>query len=154
MTMRNNRTYGSGFTLIEVLIALAVLAIAMLAVIGTAGSSTRTAAQLRDDTLAHWVAMNELTALRVSPTWPALGKQDDTAEMGGRKWHWQTNIKTTSDPDLLRVDIDVSDADHKDQVVSSLTGFLGRPMPNIPIQGGGNGAGNNGVPRHPPKGGG
>jgi general secretion pathway protein I len=140
----------SGFTLIEVLIALAVLAIAMLAVIGTAGTSTHTAAQLRDDTLAHWVAMNELTALRVAPTWPALGKQDDDAEMGGRKWHWEANVTTTSDADLLRVDIDVSDAEQKDQVVSSLTGFLGRPMPNIPTQGSGGPAA---LP-HPPKGGG
>ena len=128
--LRNNHR-SAGFTLIEVLIALAVLAIAMLAVIGTAGSSTRVTAELRDETLAHWVAMNELTALRVSPTWPALGKQEGDAVMGDRKWHWQAKVATTSDPDLLRVDIDVSDAAQKDQVVNSLTGFLGRPMPNV-----------------------
>ncbi|HET7649197.1 MAG TPA: type II secretion system minor pseudopilin GspI [Gammaproteobacteria bacterium] len=132
--MRRDRRRSGGFTLIEVLIALAVLAIAMLAVIGTAGTSTHIAGQLRDETLAHWVAINELTALRVSPTWPSLGKQDGDANMGGRKWHWKVNITKTSDPDLLRADIDVSDAAQKDQVVSSLTGFLGRPMPNIPSQ--------------------
>jgi general secretion pathway protein I len=133
--MRRDQRRSGGFTLVEVLIALAVLAIAMLAVIGTAGTSTHIAGQLRDETLAHWVAMNELTALRVSPTWPSLGKQTGDANMGGRKWHWKVNITKTSDPDLLRADIDVSDAAQKDQVVSSLTGFLGRPMPTMLLQG-------------------
>lgn len=137
--MARNRQYCDGFTLIEVLIALVVLAISMAAVIHVAGTSTRTAALLRDETLAHWVAMNEMTALRMSPTWPELGKQDDDAEMGGRKWHWKADITTTSDPDLLRVDIDVSDASDKDQVISSLTGFIGRPMPKIIAPGGGPG---------------
>ncbi|MGH8401627.1 MAG: type II secretion system minor pseudopilin GspI [Gammaproteobacteria bacterium] len=149
--MRTDLDRSDGFTLIEVLIALAVLAIAMLAVIGTASTSTHIASQLRDETLAHWVAMNELTALRVAPTWPALGKQDDDAEMGGRKWHWQVNVTTTSDPDLLRADIDVSDAEQKDQIVNSLTGFLGRPMPSVPVPGGTGGG--NPLPPHPPKGG-
>ncbi|HET7922781.1 MAG TPA: type II secretion system minor pseudopilin GspI [Gammaproteobacteria bacterium] len=138
-----------GFTLIEVLIALAVLAIAMLAVIGTAGTGTRSAAELRDETWAHWVAMNEMTALRVAPTWPALGKQDGDADMAGRKWHWQVNVITTSDPDLLRVDIDVSAGDRPDQPVSSLTGFLGRPMPAVLLPGNGGLP----IPPHRPKGG-
>jgi len=62
-----------GFTLLEVLIALAVLAIGMIAVIGTAGTSTRTAAELKEETFAHWVAMNELASLRLSANWPSLG---------------------------------------------------------------------------------
>ncbi|MGH8397288.1 MAG: type II secretion system minor pseudopilin GspI [Gammaproteobacteria bacterium] len=118
-----------GFTLIEVLIALAVLAIGMIAVISTAGTSTRQAAELRDDTFAHWVAMNELTTLRLAPAWPAVGTQKGDAEMAGQKWHWQANVSNTSDPDLLRVDIDVSSALTPGTVVNGLTGFIGRPSP-------------------------
>ncbi|MGA9851559.1 MAG: type II secretion system minor pseudopilin GspI [Gammaproteobacteria bacterium] len=133
-----------GFTLIEVLIALAVLAIGMIAVISTAGTSTRQAGELRDDTFAHWVAMNELTTLRLAPAWPDIGTQKGNAEMAGLKWNWQVTASTTSDPDLLRVDIDVSSALVPNTVVSSLTGFLGRPLPLVP---------NQTLPQSPPGGG-
>ncbi len=117
-----------GFTLLEVLIALAVLAIGMIAVIGTAGSSTRTAAELKSETFAHWVAMNELSSLRLTAGWPDTGTQKGHAEMAGQRWNWKAEIKTTSDPDLLRVDIDVSNAASPDAVVTSLTGFIGQPQ--------------------------
>ncbi|MGB9430219.1 MAG: type II secretion system minor pseudopilin GspI [Gammaproteobacteria bacterium] len=123
-----------GFTLIEVLIALAVLAIGMIAVISTAGTSTRQAAELRDETFAHWVAMNELTTLRLAPAWPDIGTQKGTAEMAGQKWNWQATASTTSDPDLLRIDIDVSSALAPAAVITGLTGFMGRPQPLIPGQ--------------------
>ncbi|MGH8413132.1 MAG: type II secretion system minor pseudopilin GspI [Gammaproteobacteria bacterium] len=123
-----------GFTLIEVLIALAVLAIGMIAVIGTAGTSTRQAAELRDDTFAHWVAINELTTLRLAPALPDIGIQKGDAEMAGQKWHWQATVSKTSDPDLLRVDIDVSSALTPDTVASGLTGFIGQPTPLTPNQ--------------------
>lgn len=115
--------------MLEVLIALAVLAIGMLAVIGTAGTSTRLAAELKDETFAHWVAMNELTQLRLAPTWPDTGTLKGKAGMAGQQWHWQAVISKTSDPDLLRADIDVSAASAPGTVVSSLTGFIGKPAP-------------------------
>ncbi|MDE2234394.1 MAG: type II secretion system minor pseudopilin GspI [Gammaproteobacteria bacterium] len=115
-----------GFTLLEVLIALAVLAIGMIAVIGTAGTSTRTAAELKEETFAHWVAMNELASLRLSANWPSLGTLKGHADMAGEQWNWRAKIKDTSDPDLLRVDIDVSSAAAPDEVLSSLTGFIGQ----------------------------
>jgi general secretion pathway protein I len=127
-----------GFTLIEVLIALAFLAIAMSAIIATVGTSIRNAAELQDKTFAHWVAMNELTTLRLAPVWPAVGTQKGNAEMADWKWNWQAKISTTQDPDLLRVDIDVSSALTPEVVAASLTGFIGRPAPStsssIPLQ--------------------
>ena len=125
-----------GFTLLEVLIALAVLAIGMIAVIGTAGTSTRTAAELKEETFAHWVAMNELASLRLSANWPSLGTLKGHADMAGVQWNWKADIKSTSDPDLIRVDIDVSNSASPDEVISSLTGFIGQshqlPPPGSP----------------------
>lgn len=118
-----------GFTLIEVLIALVFLALAMSAIIATVGVSIRNAAELQDKTFAHWVAMNELTTLRLALAWPAVGTQKGNAEMAGQKWDWQTAVSTTQDPDLLRVDIDVSNAASPDTVSASLVGFIGRSQP-------------------------
>ncbi|HEX7965056.1 MAG TPA: type II secretion system minor pseudopilin GspI [Gammaproteobacteria bacterium] len=116
-----------GFTLLEVLIALAVLALGMLAVIGTAGSSSRLGAHLRDKTFAGWVGMNELTMLRVAQSWPSDDSLNGDADMGGQKWHWKATMTKTADPDLLRVDIDVSLPD-SDEVITTVTGFMGRPL--------------------------
>jgi general secretion pathway protein I len=123
-----------GFTLIEVLIALAVLAIGMIAVIGTAGTTTRLAAELKQETFAHWVAMNELTTLRLATTWPNPGTQKGEADMADQRWQWTAVVSNTADPNLLRVDIDVSNSLAPDAVVSSLTGFIGAPQP-LPVNG-------------------
>ncbi|MGA9854189.1 MAG: type II secretion system minor pseudopilin GspI [Gammaproteobacteria bacterium] len=141
MVIRFRQT-ARGFTLIEVLIALAVLAIGMIAVIGTAGTSTRQAAELKDETFAHWIAMNELTSLRLAPAWPDVGTQKGEADMVGQQWNWQATVSTTSDPDLLRADIDVSNALAPSTVVSSLTGFIGRPQ-QLPASGAAQSTNNN-----------
>ncbi|MBU6469267.1 MAG: type II secretion system minor pseudopilin GspI [Gammaproteobacteria bacterium] len=121
-----------GFTLIEVLIALAFLALAMSAIIATVGVSIRDAGELRDKTFAHWVAMNEMTTLRLAPAWPTIGTQKGNTEMAGQKWNWQAIVSTSQDPDLLRVDIDVSNVLSPDTVSASLVGFIGRPLPQVP----------------------
>lgn len=126
----NQRAHG--FTLIEVLIALAFLALAMSAIIATVGVSIRNAAGLQDKTFAHWVAMNELTTLRLAPAWPDIGTQKGDAEMAGQKWNWQVVVSATQDPDLLRVEVDVSNALSPATVSASLVGFIGRPLPQVP----------------------
>lgn len=114
-----------GFTLLEVLIALAVLALGMLAVLGAVGTSTRSGAQLRDKTFASWVAVNELTAVRLAGNCSGSHTFNGDADMAGQKWHWEAKTSATSDPDLLRIDIDVSLADTPKETVTSLTGFMG-----------------------------
>ena len=124
-----------GFTLLEVLIALAVLAIGLMALIGTTGKSARDSAHLRDTTYASWVGLNELTMLRVAQSWPNDDSLNGDADMGGEKWHWKATMTKTSDPGLLRVDIDVSVPDKPDDVVTTVTGFIGLP-PNLQAKGG------------------
>ena len=126
------RTRQRGFTLIEVLVALAVVAISLTALVGAAGKVTRDDSGLRDRTFASWVAMNELTSIRLAKTIPGGGSLDGDADMGGTKWHWKATFSTTADPNLERVDVVVSTEDKQDDAIETVSGFLGNPQGAAP----------------------
>jgi len=96
-----------GFTLVEVLVAVAVLALALGAVITGMARFTSNAAYLRQKTIAVWVAHNRLTEIALQKTWPDIGKSNGDAEMAGVKWRWRVEVKKTDDENLRRVDLDV-----------------------------------------------
>jgi|HubBroStandDraft_6_1064221.scaffolds.fasta_scaffold26596_4 general secretion pathway protein I len=100
-----------GFTLIEVLVALAIVAIGMAAVLGTLTSSADTVSYLRDKTFANWVALNQIAQLRLTGQAPAAGKSDGDSELAGRKWHWRQEVSATQVPGMLRIDVSVRPTD-------------------------------------------
>ena len=117
-----------GFTLIEVMIALLVLGLALAALIRTSGSASANTAWLQEKTFAHWVAMNQLTEMRINKLWPKPGQKKDTVEMVDREWEWEATFSTTADPELRRVDIRIWRADSsEDEHLTLLTGFLAKP---------------------------
>lgn len=96
-----------GFTLVEVMVALAVLAIALAAVLRTMGQSIDLATDLRERTLALWVAQERAVSLQLTNTWPSLDTTEGTAEMGGLEWRWKQQTTSTEVPEMRRVDIEV-----------------------------------------------
>jgi general secretion pathway protein I len=100
-----------GFTLIEVLVALAIVTVGMAAVLGTLTSSADTIAYLRDKTFANWVALNQVALVRISGQLPAPGKSDGDTDFAGRKWHWHQEVNTTQVPGIVRMDVSVRPAD-------------------------------------------
>ena len=102
-----SRNAGAGFTLIEVVVALAILAVAMGALISGMARYADNASHLREKTLALWVAHNRLTEIGLEPAWPAVGKSDGDAEMAGVEWRWDATVSETPDPRVRRVDITV-----------------------------------------------
>ncbi len=118
-----------GFTLIEVLVALAVIAIGLLAVLAVASQGTRVSSELQQRNFANWVAQNEIARLHLNPKWPDLGDSNDDVEMATQKWHWEATVEKTQDPDLRRVTIVVSLASDPDQPVTKMIAFIGRPPP-------------------------
>ncbi len=113
-----------GFTLLEVLAAVAVLALALGATITGASQYTANATYLRDKALASWVARNKLVELHLMPSWPDVGKSDGTEEMAGREWTWRQVVQKTPDDNVRRVDIYVDAPGKKESQLVMLSGFL------------------------------
>lgn len=120
-----------GFTLLEVLVALAVLAIALGALIKAAAQSADNIAYLRDRTLAGWVASNKINELMLLPNWPGLGESEGVSTLAGREWRWRLQVSQTEDGDIRRMDVAVAanddDGDDDDAALVNLAAFKGRP---------------------------
>lgn len=118
-----------GFTLIEVLVALAIVAIGMAAVLEALTSSANTAAYLQDKTFAQWVALNRLETVRLTGTFPATGTSNDTSDYAGRSWQWQQKVTATKFTGVRQIEIDVRPADSQEDDdrgwYASAVGFVG-----------------------------
>ena len=129
-----------GFTLIEVLVALAIVAIGMAAVLEALTSSANTALYLTDKTLAQWVALNRIETVRLSGTTPGVGTSNDTLNYAGRSWEWQEKVTNTQIQGVRMIAVDVRPADSKagdDRGwYASAAGFMGDAVepPTTPEQ--------------------
>jgi general secretion pathway protein I len=116
----------AGFTLIEVLAALVIVALGMLGVIEAVTQSARNGTYLREKTLAHWVAMNVITDQRLQPAPPPIAESSNDVEFAGERWHWTMNVSQTQVQSLRRIDVSVRHADAADgTALASMSGFYG-----------------------------
>lgn len=115
----------SGFTLLEVLIALAVLAVALASLVKGIGGNASNEAYLRDKTLAQWVAMNVVAEMQLEEKWPSKGKKQGSESMGGYEWFWRSEISDTFDEDVRRLEVKVRPDDNSDStILASIVAFL------------------------------
>ena len=114
-----------GFTLFEVIVAMAIAAIALFALFGNAAATVRNAAAMRDRTYGQLVASNQLAELRARGSWPSTGTLSGSSELAGRTWSWRAEVKATEDPAIRRIDFSVQAADGN--TAATLVGFIGRP---------------------------
>ena len=124
--MSSRVTVDRGFTLLEVLVALAVLAIGLGAVITAAGQSANNVRYLRDRTVAGWIAENQLNELLLAQTWPELSNTQGTATMAKREWRWEARVSNTPDPDMRRLEVAVSAAEQDGEPLAQVAAFKGR----------------------------
>jgi general secretion pathway protein I len=116
----------AGFTLIEVIVALVVIALGMLGVIQAVSQTAGNSSYLRDKTIAHWIAMNRLTEVRLQKTAPGIDKSSDEVEMAGRRWKWTMNVTQTPVESIRRIDISVRPEEAKEGAsLASVSGFYG-----------------------------
>ncbi len=120
----------SGFTLIEIVVALLVISIALGAVISTTASSVDMADHIRNKTIALWVAKNYLSEMAAEKKWPDTGKTSAGIEMNKHIWMLQSNIIQTANTNMKKVEVRVFFEDKDKQPLLSLTGFINRPVLN------------------------
>ena len=107
--MRPDLRAPRGMTLIEVLVALAIVAITLTAGIKAAGGLTTNAQRMSDLTLAQWCAENKLMALRLSKTYPSVGDSDFACEQGGLTFPGHMRVRQTANSNLRSVKISMFD---------------------------------------------
>jgi len=100
-----------GFTLIEVLVALVIVALGMSALLGTLTSAANGAAYLRDKIFAQWVALNQIATVRLQQQLPSLGNSSGEVELANRKWTWQQTVTKLDVPGVMRIDVSVRPSD-------------------------------------------
>jgi len=122
----------AGFTLLEVLVALAIFGIVAAAVLTAAGRSLNNAARLETLTLAGWIADNRLTELQLQQPPPGIGRESRELAFAGRQWQTLSDVQASAEPGLLRVTVWVaaaeqgsSEAPVQERAVTRLDGFVG-----------------------------
>jgi general secretion pathway protein I len=154
-----------GFTLLEVLVALAIVAMGMAALMAALSSAADSSIYLRDKTFAEWVALNRIEEVRLALQRPSKGKSDGDVDFAGIKWKWEQEILETEVKGIMRIDVRVKPASIQGDsnwytTMTGLTGdalatpsgvidFYGRPS-GQPGGGGGPGPDNTPRPRDSP----
>ena len=116
-----------GFTLIEILVALAIIAVALAAGLRALAQATDGAAALKQRTLALWVAQNRVAATSLESPWPAPGQRTGRAQQAGASFVYTETISTTPNRAFRKVDVIVAAPDAPDYALARLTGFIGNP---------------------------
>jgi general secretion pathway protein I len=120
---------GAGFTLVEVLVALAIVSIALLAALRAAGQGTNAVGELRMRLFAGWVAQNRLAEHRARGEFLPVGIARGTQSQGGVELAWREEVIATPNSAFRRLDVFVSAPAEESRALAHLTGFVVRPPP-------------------------
>jgi len=116
----------TGFTLLEVMVALFVVAIALGGAIKVMGNTAQNTSRLSNKTFAQWVALNQIAKLKIKKAWPKLGETKGDSDMAGRKWVWVQKIIKTEDRRIKRVEVAVGLKEGSNPS-ATIVGFLAQP---------------------------
>ncbi len=120
-----------GFTLLEVLAALAVISIALAALFSSLSQGTRLTSRVEERMIGNWVASNTMTEIKSETNWPQVGEKNSDVEMAGRVWHVIEDIRETENENIRRIDVTVSLDKQGRYRVASLFGYFINPKPKL-----------------------
>ena len=119
-TVRGVRQLQRGFTLIEVLVALSIVAVALIAGLQATSALTNNAQRQSDVLLAHVCAENELVKTRLQRQMPGVGDTTTSCEQASRVLQVTLSVRPTPNPEFRRVDAQVSDGDSRILQISTI----------------------------------
>lgn len=117
-----------GFTLIEVLIAVAIVSIALLAALQASGATTANTADMRARMIAGWVAQDRLALHRARRDWLETGSQRGAEQQGGFEFGWREEVTPTPHGAFRRVDVFVYAAPDEGRILARVSGFITDPV--------------------------
>jgi general secretion pathway protein I len=116
-----------GFTLVEIVIAVAVVAISVAAAFQIVSQAAFGTQRMQERTLASWIALNRIAELRLQPAFPPIGTSDGEVEFGPAEWVWEAEVSATQVETLRRVEVTVRYQRDDGAAMATVVGFVGDP---------------------------
>lgn len=121
-----NTRQNFGFTLLEVMVATAIFAVAGLAVMNTTSQSLSAMAYLEENTFATWVASNQLAEIKLKQEWPSNSWVKGKQNLAGHEWHWQWRGVKTEDPSFMMVEVEVRRDEKSETPTTTLATYVAK----------------------------
>ena len=119
-------TFSKGFTLVEVMVALAIVAFSLTAIAASMNQMIDAANSMRVRTYASWIAQNKITELRMANATPETSTSSGEVTYANSDWEWRAVVAETGVENFYRIDVSVSHAG-SEYIVRTVTGFVGEP---------------------------
>ncbi len=124
--IRNRSERAAGFTLVEVMVALAIAGLSLAAVAASLSQMVDAGSAMQERTYASWIAQNRIAELRLANVVPEVSATSGELQYAALEWAWRATISETGVENLFRVDVEVSYAG-SDDIIRTVTGFIGEP---------------------------
>lgn len=118
----------SGFTLVEVMVALSIVALSLLAIAASMNQMIDAANTMRERTYASWIAQNKIAELRLADAQVEVSSTSGELDYANTTWAWNADVSETGIDGFFRVDVSVSLAG-SEYIIRTVTGFIGEPLP-------------------------
>ncbi|MDR2214924.1 MAG: type II secretion system minor pseudopilin GspI [Nevskiaceae bacterium] len=130
MNPRTCADRNAGFTLIEVLVALVVVALGVGALMAALTSAADNISYMRNKSFAEWIALNQISELRLAVGTPAVGEANGDVEYAGQRWRWHREVTDQGVADMMRMEITVSllNGGRPSPTLATAWGFIGKAV--------------------------
>lgn len=125
--MRSN-SKSDGFTLVEVMVALTIVAFSLTAIAASMNQMIDAANTMRERTYASWIAQNKIAEMRLSNILPEVSTTSGDVEYAGGAWSWEAVVSETGIENFFRIDVSIYH-EGSEENIRTVTGFVGEPLP-------------------------